>query len=57
MMDGLEEFMLFNACEDISEEAKREGSTGYPYCNQFGDNNVKKTSYWDDEKPSSNDDC
>lgn len=64
-MDDLDDFMLFNACEDAREEAEREGTKEYPYCKQFFQSSIafgesgraerwedkeEKSSYWDDDK-------
>lgn len=55
-MIDLDDFMLFNACEDAREEAEREGTTEYPYCNQFWEDKEEETSsYWDEENSSSDD--
>lgn len=54
-MDGLDDFMLFNACEDAREEAEREATTEYPYCNQFWEEKEEKSSYRDDDNSSSDD--
>lgn len=36
IMDGLEDFLLFNACEDAREEQEAHATTEYPYQSSSG---------------------
>lgn len=53
-MDGLDDFVLFNACEDAREEQAHQ-TTEYPYQSQFWEDKEDKSSYWDDDNSSSDD--
>ena len=53
-MDGLDDFMLFNACEDAREEQQRRSShEEYPYQKQFWEEDRSESNYWDDGGDSS----
>lgn len=54
-MDGLEDFLLFNACEDAREEKESHTTTEYPYQSQFWEAKEEKSSFWDDDSSSSDD--
>ena len=47
-MDGLDDFLLFNAIEDEREEQEAHSTTEYPYQSQFWEEKEEKSSYWDD---------
>lgn len=55
-MDELNDFMLFNACEDAREEQESHTTTEYPYQSQFWEEKEEKSSFWDNDDSSSSDD-
>ena len=59
-MDGLDDFMAFNFCEDEREAQERSVTTEYPYQNQYweddkSDESSSSDSYWDDDTSTSDD--
>ena len=58
-MDGLDDFMAFNYCEDQREEQERSATTEYPYQKQFwesdNDSDSSSKSYWDDDSSENSD--
>lgn len=54
-MDDLDNFILFNACEDARKEQEAHTTTEYPYQSQFWEEKEKSSSYWDDDSSSSDD--
>lgn len=48
-MATLEDFMLFNACEDAREEYNAHQITEFPYQKQYwGDDDKSSSSYWEE---------